>query len=353
MHVVFVAWRDLANPQAGGSEVLVDQLATGLLDRGHRVGLIAGGPIDSRPYPVVENGGTFTQYLTAGRRQHRWFADADLVVDVSNGIPFFGPIWRRGPLLGIVHHLHTDQWPQHFPPPVAAAGSFVERRIVPPLYRKVPIAVSSPSTLDDLVGLGFAARNLHLLPIGIDVEPAVAPQEAGEPCFVAIGRLVPHKRIDLLLDLWERVRPTVGGRLIVVGDGPDRGELQSRRVAGVEFTGYVSDEERREILESAWLLVHPAHHEGWGIVIMEAAAVGTPSIGFDVPGVRDAIANGVSGVVAGSEDDFVSAWVELAADGQRRRALGEGAHRRALEYTWDRTVDVFEKLAEATVEASS
>src|SRR5580658_2299355 len=64
-HIVFVAWRDLASRQAGGSEVLVDQLACGLLARGHRVTLLCGGQVDERPYQVVRTGGTYSQFLRA------------------------------------------------------------------------------------------------------------------------------------------------------------------------------------------------------------------------------------------------------------------------------------------------
>ncbi len=63
--ILFVAWRDLANRQAGGSEVLVDRLASGVLARGHRVTLMCGGQVAERPYRVVRNGGTYTQFVRA------------------------------------------------------------------------------------------------------------------------------------------------------------------------------------------------------------------------------------------------------------------------------------------------
>ena len=56
---------DLANRRAGGSEVLVDQLATGLLARGHHVTLLCAGPVAERPYLVRRNGGTYSQFLRA------------------------------------------------------------------------------------------------------------------------------------------------------------------------------------------------------------------------------------------------------------------------------------------------
>ena len=84
--IVFIAWRDLANRLAGGSEVLVDQLGTGLAARGHQVTLLCGGPVAERPYHVQRSGGTYSQFLRAPLAYLRNFRDADLIVEVCNGI---------------------------------------------------------------------------------------------------------------------------------------------------------------------------------------------------------------------------------------------------------------------------
>lgn len=65
MRILFLAWRDLANDLAGGSEVLIDHLASGLTQRGHDVTLMCGDPVEPRDYPVHRNGGTVDQYLRA------------------------------------------------------------------------------------------------------------------------------------------------------------------------------------------------------------------------------------------------------------------------------------------------
>ena len=142
---------------------------------------------------------------------------------------------------------------------------------------------------------------------------------------------MPYKRVDLLLRVWERVRDAVGGRLIVVGDGPERAALEAAG-AGVVFVGRVAEDEKWVLLGTSWALLHPAHHEGWGIVITEAAQVGTPSLGFNVPGVRDSIVDGVTGLLADSEEDLARRWIELAEKPELRKRLSEGArlHRREL-----------------------
>ena len=97
--ILFVAWRDLANPLAGGSEILVHQLASGLARRGYDVSLLCGGPIEPNSfYRVVNSGGQYSQYLRAPFHYFRSFRSADLVVEVCNGMPFLAPLWRRGPI---------------------------------------------------------------------------------------------------------------------------------------------------------------------------------------------------------------------------------------------------------------
>jgi glycosyltransferase involved in cell wall biosynthesis/SAM-dependent methyltransferase len=347
MKVVFLAWRDLAHPNAGGSEVVVDRLIEGLRARGHEAELVCGGPIEPRAYRVTRNGSTYTQYLRAPITA-RAVRDADLIVDVVNGMPYFTPLWWNRPRLCLVHHVHGEQWKHYFPAAVAGVGSFVERRLMPRAYRNTNVIAISDSTRTSLQDIGFRPDRIHLMHSGLDDDLFDEPvPERAEPMFLAFGRLAPNKGFDRLLDLWEQVRPQTGGTLVIAGDGPERERLLARAGAGVEFTGRVSEERKRELLGSAWLLVHTAHQEGWGLVIMEAAAAQTPSVAFDVVGVRDAIVDGVTGVLAPDADAFAREWVTLTEEHDRRQRLGLQARARAGEFTWDATIDAFLKAAAA------
>ena len=340
MKLLFVTWRDLANADAGGSEHYVDDLARGLSDRGHAVTVLAGGPVGHRPYPVLDAGSTFGQYLRVPFIYARGLRDVDLVIDVENGLPYWSPLWRRRAKLCLVHHVHTDQWATRFPGPVAKVGELLERRLLPLVYRRVPFVAVSPSTADALVGIGVDRSRIRIVPNAVaDSGPPV--EESGEPLFLVLGRLVAHKRVEIALRVWEQVRSRTGGRLVIVGDGPERRRLAQAAGAGVEFTGRVDEATKHRLLGEAWALIHPAMHEGWGVVITEAGRQHTPAIGFDVPGVRDAIVDGRTGVVATDEAAFARAWIDLGTT-SRRRALGEAAHRYSLRFTPEQTVAAFE-----------
>ena len=87
----------------------------------------------------------------------------------------------------------------------------------------------------------------------------------------------------------------------LAGDGPERARLQALAGPGVVFAGRVSEQEKHRLLCSAWLLVHPALIEGWGIVVAEAAIRGTPAVAFDVPGLRDSVVHGETGMLVRTE----------------------------------------------------
>jgi glycosyltransferase involved in cell wall biosynthesis len=347
-HVLFVAWRDLANPRAGGSEVLVDQLADGMISRGDRVTLLCGGPAAERSYQVIRSGGTYTQFLRAPLAYQRRFRDCDLVVEVCNGMPFFTPLWSRRPLLCLVNHVHTDLWRMRMRPPLCTVGRFTESVLMPWAHRRNLFLTVSSSTAEALQEIGVSQDRIRQICNGV-VQPDPLTPRSAEPMFLALGRLTDYKRIDLLLRLWERVRLVVGGRLVIAGDGPERARIQALAGPDVVVTGRVSEEEKHALLCSAWMLLHPAMIEGWGIVIAEAAIRGTPAIGFDVPGLRDSVVHGQTGLLVRNEGQFASAWASLALDRDTRETLGRAARERALRLHWSAAVEGFAEVADEAI----
>jgi len=343
-HIVFVSWRDLANPRAGGSEVLVDRLADGMTARGDQVTVLCGGPVAERRYRVVRNGGTYTQFLRAPLAYQR-LGGCDLVVEVCNGMPFFAPAWSRRPMVCLVNHVHTELWDVRLPRPLSTVGRYTESVLMPWAHRKNLFLTVSSSTAAALAELGVRPDQIRQVCNGVEPPQPLTPRSP-EPLFLALGRLTDYKRIDLLLRLWDRVRHVVGGQLVIAGDGPERARIEALAGPGVVVRGRVSEEEKHRLLCSAWMLLHPAMIEGWGIVIVEAAIRGTPGIGFDVPGLRDSVVDGETGLLVRNEGQFASAWASLALDHRTREILGRNARERALRLHWSAAVDGFAQVAD-------
>ena len=347
--VLFVSWRDLANPMAGGSELLIDQLASGLAERGYDVSLLCGGPIEPKIlYRATNSGGRYSQYLRVPVHYLRSFRSADLVVEVCNGMPFLTPLWRRGPILCLVNHVHTELWRARFGPLVAAFGRTIESDLMPRVHRRNLFVTVSESSRSSLLGIGIANEQIRMIPQAV-AEPPPLVEKSQPPRFVAVGRLVGYKRIDLLLDMWESVKQHTGGTLTIIGDGPDRERLEGMKVEDVEFTGFVSEAEKHRLMSEARVLLHPAAWEGWGLVITEAAVRGTPAVGFDVPGVRDAIVDFETGLLASDLPSFKRHWIRLAQDEDLYRHCREIGIKRSLSYPVKATVNEFEGIAAEAV----
>jgi glycosyltransferase involved in cell wall biosynthesis len=146
----------------------------------------------------------------------------------------------------------------------------------------------SPSSADSLRGYGL--QDLVVLPIGADpvARPDVA--RADVPTVAFLGRLSQNKRPDHAIRAFELLhaqRPDA--RLWVMGDGPMRERLAREAPAGVEILGHVPWDERQRRLAAANVVVATSVREGWGLNVSEAAAVGTPTIGYAVDGLRDSI----------------------------------------------------------------
>lgn len=296
LRILILNWKDLAHPAAGGAEVYTEGFARELAARGHEVTLFASA-VEGRPADevvagvrVVRRGGRLTVYREAARYwQHEADGTVDVVLDEVNTRPFFAPRFVRSvPVVALIHQVAREVWRYETPWPVAVAGRHVFEPRWLRRYRGVRVLTDSPSSAESLREYGI--EGAHPLPIGaapIDV-PDVAKAE--RPTVVFLARLVPSKRPDHVIDAFERLRSELpDAELWMVGDGPWRERLAARRVPGVTITGHVPFEERTLRLARAHVLAAASVREGWGLNVSEAAAVGTPSIGYRVPGLVDSV----------------------------------------------------------------
>lgn len=367
MKVTILNWRDLSHPLAGGAEVLIDHLSRGLVERGHQVTLLCGNPVTQHPYQVFGTGGTYSQYLRTPAVYALHSRQSDLIIDTENGIPFFSLLWSRKPIICLVLHVHLDQWQDRFPRPIASIAARFERWALGTLYKKKMFVAISPSTFHALSELRIAPENIRLIEPCVDIHIQAAFDKSLTPLFITLSRLVPHKRIALIIQAWKQVQPKIGGRLVIIGDGPllKELELMAEEIPGVEFVGKVNEPDKVELLSRAWFIVHAAHHEGWGISVMEAAACATPALVLDAPGVRDCVLDNETGIIVSHENSFESnerniltakstesylidrlskEWIDLASNPGKRVVMGESAFNRSKSFSSSNFLDSWENL---------
>ncbi len=265
-------------------------------------------------------------------------------MEIWNGVPFFSPVWARGPRVVFLHHLHEHMWPLVLPPTAARVGSIVERHLAPPLYRRTPIVTLSESSKRNLVErAGFAASRISVVPPGIDDVFVPGFARTPYPSIVAVGRLMTSKYFDKLIDAVAEARSQVPGLdLTIVGEGVEREHLE-RMIRSLDATswihlvGRVSDAELLDLYQRSWLVASASMSEGWGMTLTEAAACATPAIATRIPGHEDSVEDGVSGILVDRHDQMGAALADLLTHPTRLAELQDGALAHARQFTWDRT----------------
>jgi glycosyltransferase involved in cell wall biosynthesis len=349
------SWRDLADVEAGGSEVHAANVARLWAEAGLDV-TIRTSYAQGQPKTVVRDGYRVVRkagrYLVFPRSVAAELAGRmgphDALVEYWNGMPFFSPLWERKPSIVVLHHVHAEMWKMVLGednPKLAHAGEVLERRIAPLLYRRSRIVTLSPSSKVDIV------EQMSLRPDRIDIclpglDPRFSPggEKADRPMVVAVGRLVPVKRYDLLLAACQEARQRVPDlELVIIGDGYERPALTELvrdldAESWVTFAGFLRDPEVVDLYRRAWVVASASAREGWGMALTEAAACGTPSVATRIPGHADAVRDGESGVLTDETAGGIAAGlVEVLADSKRRQQLTAGALQRAAELSWENT----------------
>jgi len=351
-----LSWRDLADVEAGGSEVHAATVARLWAEAGIEVTLRTSyaqgqAPLVTRDgYRVIRRAGRYLVFpRAAGSEMVGRHGPRDALVEIWNGMPFFSPVWNRGPSIILLHHVHAEMWKMVLgdeAPWAATLGDTIERRIAPLVYRRSKIVTLSSSSKDEIVEmLHLPASNIHVVPPGIDPMFSPGGDRSPTPMVMALGRLVPVKRYDRLIHAVAEARrrhPEL--TLTIVGAGYEREYLDQlvRDLDGTEwvtFAGHVSDPELVDLYRRAWLVTSASAREGWGMSLTEAGACGTPAVATRIPGHIDAVVDGETGDLVDRDDEGAlgRAIGDLIADDERRATYGAAALTRSAAYSWEAT----------------
>lgn len=363
--IQMLAWRDRDDPEAGGSEIHASEIASRWAAAGIEVSLrtsrVAGLPARARRmgYAVERRSGRYRlfpavalQGLTGRLPPH------DALVEVWNGMPFFSPVWSSKPKVVFLHHVHKEMWDLVLSRRLARLGWFLEGTVAPRLYRSTPIVTLSSSSRDEIVELlGIPSANVTVVPPGIHSRFSPGGSHSPDPLVVAVGRLVPVKRFDLLIDVLaalKRRHPRL--RAVIAGEGYERPALEehARRLGAtgwLELPGRLPDHEIVALYRRAWVVASTSLREGWGMTLTEAGACGTPAVATDIAGHSDAVIHGRTGLLARDLDELGAHLDALICDRDLRAKLSDGALRHAERFTWEATArGTLEALAVAVAE---
>lgn len=358
--------RDPSNPMAGGAETHVFEIFRRLVADGHDVLVLAASFPGCAREEVVQGvrvrrlANRYLYYALVPWAARREAARGrDVVVDVLNKLPFLSPWFVPLPCLAIVHHLFGSTAFRQAPAPVALVSWLMER-LIPLAYRGVPMLAISPSTKADLVERGLDPARIHVVPPGVDkaTHQAIDDGVTREPIVLWIGRLEPYKRADLAIDALKDVRAAVpDATLVLVGAGSARAALEARvREQGlgehVRFTGFLPEEEKIAWIRRSAVLVQTSEKEGWGMTVIEANVCNTVAVASNVPGLRDSVRHGVSGLLFeyGDRQGLAEALVRVLRDANLRARLLAGGKEWGERFGWEEVAEDTAALVEEAIQ---
>jgi glycosyltransferase involved in cell wall biosynthesis len=364
LRIAWFNWKCIRHPEAGGAERFTHEVARRLVDKGHEVTIVTSRPKglpaeeEIAGYRVLRAGGRYTVYLKARKIYMEVLrGKVDLVVDEVNTLPFFTVKYAKEPVVALIHQLAKEYWLLELKPPISWIGYILEPKYLS-LYKHTPAITVSESTKRDLEKLGF--KRIYVIPEGLNMKPLEkTPEKNGDPAVIFLGRLKKTKRPDHAIKAFKLVAEKIpDARLWIVGDGPLKSKLHRlvkrlKLEEKVTIYGRVDEERKIELLREAQALIFPAVREGWGLVVLEANACGTPAVGYDVPGLKDSIRHRETGLLVPSGD--VKALAEVLTHLLTDDGLGEKLSKNALEwsrqFSWDKTAEEFLKIMNHVVKA--
>jgi len=382
--------RVIARLNMGGPALHVAYLTAGLTERGYDTTLVAGSLArgeDSMSFVADQRGVQVVQIDELGREispLRDLVATLRLARLIRRERPQIlhthtakaGTVGRVAALLAgsrrppiIVHTFHGHVLRGYFGPLRSYFFRLLERGLAAGTTALVAV---SPEVRDDLVALGVApSERFVVVRLGIELDERVAPEQNGRAesrrylgipgdrfAVGWIGRMTAVKRTDDVLVAFKRLREDgVDAVLCMVGDGPDRTQLEQRahELGVIRDTLFLGYQEHVAPFYSAFdALVLPSSNEGTPVSAIEALAAGRPVVATRVGGVPDVVRDGKDGflVETGDTAELANRLAQLARDPELRERMGDAGRARVLpRYAVDRLVDDVDRLYRSLLEA--
>ncbi len=273
----------------------------------------------------------------------------DLVIDEFHGIPFFTPLYVRTSKITVLQEVAREIWLKndlHFPINylVGYIGYFFEPLLFL-FYKQIPFVVGSNSAKIELTKIGISERNISVIPHGVVlVKPTKLPQREKTSTVVFLGALAKDKGIEDAIKTFGLLNRKGIYNFWIIGKGGDdylkklKGLCRGNGITEkVKFWGYVSQKQKFELLAKASVMINPSLLEGFGLVNIEANAVGTPVVAYNSPGLVDSVKQNVSGVIVKENlpKSLAEAIIEILDNEKKYKKMQESSIKWSQRFDWN------------------
>ena len=368
LRILILNWRDTKHKWAGGAEVYVQELAKRWVKDGNTVTIFCGNDSENPRNEVIDgvqiyrNGGFYTVYAWAMLYYlFRFRGKYDVIIDSENGIPFFTPLYARIPKFLLIHHVHQEVFRKSLRWPLSTIALFLEARLMPLVYRNIQVITVSPSSKEEILKHKLTKKDPIIIYNGVDTNIYKPGVKNKNPLILYVGRLQYYKSLHVFIVAASKVLHEIPeAEFVIAGEGEEKANLikfaeKLGILEKIKFLGKVTEAEKINLFQKAWVFVNPSLMEGWGITTIEANACGTPAIASNVPGLKDAVKDTKTGLLIryGQYDGFAKAIKNLIKDNALRKKMSEESVNWANNFSWEESSTSFNNIISEEMEKAS
>lgn len=361
MNILIFSWRGIGHPNAGGAEIVTFEHARAWVNAGHKVTLFTSSYRGCKKNQLISGVNIIhhgNEVLGVQVAAFFWYLFKtnevfDLVVDEFHGIPFFTPLYIKKSRLAFIHEVTKEVWklnswpsPLNFLP--GLLGPIIEPFIFKFIYKNTPFMTVSNSTKKELMEWGISGENICIIHNGVNKPDIKSSKKTGKiKTLIFLGAVTKDKGVGDALKAFLILinKFQADFEFWIVGKGEARyinylkSQLGKEVLSKIKFFGFVDEKKKFQLLAKADILIHPSVREGWGLVVIEAASVGTPTIGFNSPGLNDSIIDNQTGIICKSNTSLELAEIvdDLSKNQAKYQSLSEKAIIWSKNFSWKKS----------------
>jgi glycosyltransferase involved in cell wall biosynthesis len=369
MNVLWLTWKDYTHPQAGGAEVVLRELSKRLVAEGHAVTFLTVQHPGSTAHEMLDG----IEVIRVGTSRYFHPAQAlahyirhmrnryDVIIEVVNTLPYLAALCKGTARAYVLYHqLAREVWFHEMKHPFSDLGYHIIEPVTTRLLSraKAGLITVSQSTLKDLQRFGFKADKAHIISEGIEIDVLdnlKKVRKFRQPTVLSLGAMRAMKRTIDQVKAFEIARETLPRlRLIMAGSTEGAYAQQvleciakSPHRQHITVEGQVSTDRKIELMQRSHVFTVTSVKEGWGLVVTEAASQGTPSVVYDVDGLRDSVRDEQTGIICEpNPEELAAGIIRMLQDTERYQAMRNAAWEWSKEMTFERSYTDFKAAVE-------
>lgn len=376
--LLMISWRDIRSPFSGGAETLTHGILK-KLQKHYQITVWSSAFLNCKRFEKIDG----IQYIRMGSKKFNFIGpynwrvyftvfryyffrgrknfDYDIVIEQINNIPFLFSLYGKKCAFIHINQLCRLNWFYQVPKIIAWIGYFIFEPFYLWLLRNKKVITISDSSKRDLIRFGFKKRNINVIPVGINLKPTnniSKNKKFSNFSLLSLGNIREMKRTFDQIRAFEMVKLKIPELKLYISGSPGGSYAakifdhihKSPYKKDIIYLGHVSLNKKRQFLQKCHCLLMTSIKEGWGLVVSEAASQGTPSIVYNVDGLRDSVKDGITGIVCrkNSVENLAENIFKLYKDRRFYRKLQKNGWQWARSLTFDASAKEYYKIINKT-----